>query len=77
VFKRTANYPAGFLIEQCGLKGERRGNAVISPKHANYIINLGGAKAVDVKALIDLALEQVKIQFDKNLELEVELVGEW
>jgi UDP-N-acetylmuramate dehydrogenase len=77
VFKRTANYPAGFLIEQCGLKGERRGNAVISPKHANYIINLGGAKASDVKALIDLALEQVKVQFDKDLELEVELVGEW
>lgn len=77
VFKRTANYPAGFLIEQCGLKGSRRGDALISPKHANYIVNLGGARAVDVKALIDLAREQVKAQFDESLELEVELVGEW
>ena len=77
VFKRTANYPAGFLIEQSGLKGERRGDAMISPKHANYIINLGGARAIDVKALILLAQEQVKAQFGKDLELEVELVGEW
>jgi UDP-N-acetylmuramate dehydrogenase len=77
VFKRTANYPAGFLIEQSGLKGTQRGKAVISPQHANYIVNLGGAKAVDVKALIELAQEQVKAQFNEDLELEVELVGEW
>ncbi|MBN1937869.1 MAG: UDP-N-acetylmuramate dehydrogenase [Anaerolineae bacterium] len=77
VFKRTANYPAGFLIEQCGLKGERRGNAMISPLHANFIINLGGARAVEVKALIDLAQERVKAQFGETLEPEIELVGEW
>jgi len=77
VFKRTANYPAGFLIEQCGLKGVRRGNAVISTRHANFVVNLGGARAADVKALIDLARERVKAQFDQELELEVELVGEW
>lgn len=77
VFKRTPNYPAGFLIEQCGLKGAQQGEAVISPQHANYIINMGGARAADVKALIDLAREQVKVQFDQVLELEVQLVGEW
>jgi UDP-N-acetylmuramate dehydrogenase len=77
VFKRTANYPAGFLIEQCGLKGEQCGQAMISSQHANYVINLGGATAVDVKTLIDLAHDQVKSQFGEDLALEVELVGEW
>ncbi len=77
VFKRTRQYPAGFLIEQAGLKGTRIGDAQISPKHANFIVNLGQAKAVDVKALIDLAQEQVREQFDIDLELEIELVGEW
>jgi UDP-N-acetylmuramate dehydrogenase len=77
VFKRTEKYPAGFLIDQCGLKGARRGDAVISPQHANYIVNLGNASARDVKALIDLAQGEVKTQFGEDLELEVELVGEW
>ena len=77
VFKRTERYPAGFLIEQCGLKGVRRGNAQISPQHANFIVNLGGALALDVKALIELARQEVKAHFDLDLELEVELVGEW
>jgi UDP-N-acetylmuramate dehydrogenase len=77
VFKRTEKYPAGFLIDQSGLTGTRRGNAVISPQHANYIINLGDATAGDVRALIDLARSEVKRQFGEDLELEVELVGEW
>jgi UDP-N-acetylmuramate dehydrogenase len=77
VFKRTPNYPAGFLIEQCGLKGERRGDAMISPKHANYFVNLGNATAADIRSLIDLAREEVKSEFGEDLELEVELVGEW
>ena len=77
VFKRTKQYPAGFLIEQAGLKGTRIGGAQISPKHANFIVNLGGARAADVKALIDLAQERVQEQFGVELELEIELVGEW
>jgi UDP-N-acetylmuramate dehydrogenase len=77
VFKRTEQYPAGFLIEQAGLKGMRIGGAQISPKHANFIVNLGGARAADVKALIDLAQERVREQFGAELELEIELVGEW
>jgi UDP-N-acetylmuramate dehydrogenase len=77
VFKRTANYPAGFLIDQCGLKGTRRGNAVISLKHANFIVNLGGAKATDVRALLELAQREVKERFGEEIEPEVELVGQW
>jgi UDP-N-acetylmuramate dehydrogenase len=77
VFKRTAQYPAGFLIEQAGLKGTRRGQAIISPQHANFIINLGRARATDVKALIELAQETVLREFGEQLELEIELIGEW
>jgi UDP-N-acetylmuramate dehydrogenase len=77
IFKRTEQYPAGFLIEQAGLKGMRIGGAQISPKHANFFVNLGGARAADVRALIDLAREQVWKQFGQQLELEIELVGEW
>lgn len=77
IFKRTKQYPAGFLIEQAGLKGMRIGGAQISPKHANFIVNLEEARAADVKALIDLAQEQVRERFGVELELEIELVGEW
>ena len=67
------------------LKGMRIGDAQISPKHANFVVNLGPstgsgqgqAKATDVKALIDLAQEQVREQFGVELELEIELIGEW
>ena len=59
VFKRTDQYPAGFLIEQAGLKGKRIGDAQISPKHANFIVNLGQARANDVKALMDMARDAV------------------
>lgn len=77
VFKRTAQYPAGFLIENAGLKGTRVGGAVISPQHANFIVNVGGATAQDVRALIDLVREKVCEQFKITLELEIELVGDW
>lgn len=77
VFKRTDQYPAGFLIENAGLKGVRIGGAVISPVHANFILNEGGATAQDVRELIDLARRTVWEKFQQRLELEVELVGEW
>jgi UDP-N-acetylmuramate dehydrogenase len=77
VFKRTAQYPAGFLIENAGLKDMRIGGAVISPQHANFIVNVGGATAQDVQALIELVREKVYAQFKIMLELEVELVGDW
>lgn len=65
----------GFLIEKCGLKGKKIGNAQISEKHANFIINLGQAKAKDVLALIKLAKKKVKKVFGINLETEIQFIG--
>jgi UDP-N-acetylmuramate dehydrogenase len=76
-FKNPAGDYAGRLIEAAGLKGARIGQAQISPKHANFIINLGGAKAEDVLALVNLARERVKEGAGVELELEVQLVGDW
>ena len=66
---------AGQLIDKAGLKGLRVGNAEISPKHANFIVNLGGALAEDVLGLIRMAQEEVARQFNIKLELEVRLLG--
>jgi UDP-N-acetylmuramate dehydrogenase len=73
MFKNPPNAAAGYLIEQAGLKGFRIGNAQISDKHANFIVNLGGASALDVLDLIRLAQEKVQ----EPLELEVQMVGDW
>ena len=73
MFKNPPDTAAGYLIEEAGLKGHRIGNAQISDKHANFIVNLGGASATDVRALIELAQSTV----EKPLELEVQLVGDW
>lgn len=68
---------AGRLIEAAGLKGYRIGGAEISPKHANFFINHGKATASDVHRLIQLARLRVKEHFNIDLELEIELVGDW
>lgn len=67
---------AGQLIEEVGLKNVRVGAARISPKHANFIINEGGASAKDVLALIDLVKEKVKEQAGIVLETEIKIIGE-
>jgi UDP-N-acetylmuramate dehydrogenase len=77
MFKNPPGDYAGRLIEACGLKGFRVGGAQISEVHANFFINLGEATAVDVKGLIDVARKRVAQQFDVELELEVELLGDW
>jgi len=77
VFKNPPGDSAGRLIEAAGLKGRRVGGAQISTRHANFIINLGQARAADVKALIDLARATVRERFGVALELEIELVGDW
>jgi len=77
VFRNPAVGPAGRLIEQAGLKGSRVGSAVVSEKHANYIINTGSATAEEVWALICQVQEKVWEQFGICLELEIELAGEW
>jgi len=77
MFKRTLQYPAGFLIEQAGLKGYRIGGAQVSPKHANFFMNVGGATAADVRALMEKVQREVWLTFAQHLEPEVELVGDW
>lgn len=75
VFRNPPGQKAGWLIEQVQLKGHRLGDAQISEKHANFIINLGQARAEDVKALIDLAKERVFSKFHVKLETEVKMLG--
>ncbi len=77
VFKNPPGDYAGRLIDQAGLKGKTHGKAQISKRHANFIVNLGGASAVDIVALIVEARNHVHEQFGVDLELEVELRGEW
>lgn len=72
VFKQPDGFPpAGWLIEQAGLKGRRIGNAQISVKHANFIINLGGASSSDVKELVLVIQEAVYKVHGVMLEREV------
>jgi UDP-N-acetylmuramate dehydrogenase len=77
VFKNPPGDYAGRLIEACGLKGTRLGKAEISPRHANFIVNTGGASAADVVGLIALARRTVRARFGVELELEVEPRGDW
>jgi UDP-N-acetylmuramate dehydrogenase len=77
VFKNPAGDYAGHLVEAAGLKGQRVGGAEISTIHANFVVNRGGATANDVKALIDLARQEVLTRFGVTLELEIELIGDW
>jgi len=76
VFKNPPGDYAGRLIEQAGLKGMVHGKAQISRRHANFIVNLGGASAADVATLIKEAHNRVYERFGVELELEVELRGE-
>ena len=73
IFKNPEAKSAGWLIDKAGLKGFRVGGAVISPVHANFILNLGNAQAADVLALIEEARTRVKKQFGVDLELEVKV----
>jgi UDP-N-acetylmuramate dehydrogenase len=77
MFKNPPGDHAGRLIEAAGLKGARLGQAQISPLHANFFVNLGEARASDILALIHKAHAAVLKQSGVDLELEVELVGEW
>jgi UDP-N-acetylmuramate dehydrogenase len=77
IFKNPPGNFAGKLLEGAGLKGTRLGGAAFSDQHANFIVNLGGAQAADVRALIDMARNKVKEQSGVWLEPEVRLVGDW
>lgn len=75
-FKRPKTGYAAALIEQCGLKGRSVGGAQVSPKHAGFIVNTGGATCQDVLALMDIVRETVLRQTGVELEPEVQVVGE-
>jgi UDP-N-acetylmuramate dehydrogenase len=75
VFKNPPNDYAGRLIEEAGLKGRRIGGAMISPKHANFIVNTSNAGADDILALMDLIREKVKEESGIELEPEIQVVG--
>ena len=74
VFKNPPGDYAARLIESSGLKGNIRGGAQFSPKHANFIVNNGGASSEDILSLIDTARETVFINHSINLELEVQIL---
>ena len=75
VFRNPEGDFAGRLIEAAGLRGEQIGQAQISPVHANFIANLGGARATDVLALIERARDAVLAKTGTHLETEVEIIG--
>lgn len=76
VFRNPENDFAARLIEACGLKGVCKGAACVSQKHANFIVNTGGAKAADVETLIDHVASTVAKQQGVQLKREVHIVGE-
>ncbi len=75
-FKNPPGTGAGRLIDQAGLKGSRIGDAMISHRHANFIVNLGGATCDDVLALMEYAQHRVMRQFRVWLDPEVRMMGE-
>ncbi|MCJ7511846.1 MAG: UDP-N-acetylmuramate dehydrogenase [Anaerolineales bacterium] len=77
MFKNPPGDHAGRLIEAAGLKGVQRGGAQISPVHANFFVNQGGASAAEVWDLIQLARSEVARKFGIELELEIERFGDW
>ena len=76
VYRNPPGDHAARLIEACDLKGYRVGNAMISTKHANFIINCVQARSMDVELLMDTIESQVKDRFDVNLHTEVKILGE-
>ena len=76
VFKNPPSDHAGRLIEAAGLKGKRIGGAMISDKHANVIVNVGGASAQDILALMETARQRVREQTGVDLEPEIRVVGD-
>lgn len=77
VFRNPPGDHAGRLIEAAGLKGARRGQAEVSSKHANFIVNRGEARAEDVRALIEHVRGEVQRRLDVTLETEIRFVGQW
>ncbi len=75
VFKNPEGDSAGRLIDECGLKGLREGGAVVSERHANYVVNTGGATAAQIRTLIGRVRDSVEALTGVRLELEVVTLG--
>ena len=75
-FKRGDGFVTAQLIDECGLKGTSIGGAQISTKHAGFIINTGDAKAQDVLELVDLIKQEVFKKSQKEIQLEIEIIGD-
>jgi UDP-N-acetylmuramate dehydrogenase len=75
VFRNPLQDRAARLIESCGLKGLSIGGAMVSPKHANFIVNTGAATAADIEAVITTVKNQVKQKTGIELEQEVRIIG--
>jgi UDP-N-acetylmuramate dehydrogenase len=76
VFRNPPGDHAARLIEACGLKGRQIGGARVSEKHANFIVNVGGATATDIETLIETVERQVEAQTGVRLQREVRIIGE-
>jgi UDP-N-acetylmuramate dehydrogenase len=77
IFKNPEGDSAGRLIDAAGLKGAREGGAMVSPRHANFIVNAGSATAADVRMLAEKVRGTVEARFGVRLVFEVEFVGDW
>lgn len=77
VFRNPYPQSAGWLIEQAGLKGYRLGNAQVAERHANFILNCGGATAADVYRLIHYIQQQVEARWHLRLQPEVKFMGDF
>jgi UDP-N-acetylmuramate dehydrogenase len=77
IFRNPEGDSAGRLIDAAGLKGAREGGAMVSPRHANFIVNAGSATAADVRSLAEKVRGTVEARFGVRLVFEVEFVGDW
>ena len=77
MFRNPPGDSAGRLIDEAGLKGRRLGGAVVSEKHANFIVNDGRGPAADVRALAELVRTEVARAHGIELEFEIEFLGDW
>lgn len=75
-FKRGADFITAKLIDECGLRGYRIGDAEVSQKHAGFIVNKGNAKAEEIIELVEKVKEKVYSKFNKKIDLEIEIIGE-
>lgn len=75
-FKRGKNFITAQLIDECGLKGYTVGGAQVSTKHAGFIVKTGNATASDVIKLVEIIKQKVQEKFNKDIDLEIEIIGE-